>query len=110
MTDLLNLYGQSFDSRFLIGSALYPSPQIMCDSVTASKANIITVALRRQAPEQGGGKTFWDYIKSLDVTLMPNTAGCHNAKEAITLAKLLGARMAGSLTCVWSATRPVHPL
>jgi len=86
--DKLKLYGQSFNSRFFIGSALYPSPEVMQQSVIASGAEIITVGLRRQAPESQGGKAFWDYIQELNLTLMPNTAGCHNAKEAVTMAKM----------------------
>lgn len=88
MSDTLNFYGQEFSSRFLIGSALYPSPAVMADAVRASESQIITVSLRRQSPEKQGGKSFWDFIQELGCTLLPNTAGCHNAKEAVTLAKM----------------------
>ena len=88
MTDKVTFYGQQFDSRFLIGSALYPSPKIMADAIKASAAEIITVSLRRQSPEKQGGKSFWDFIQELGCTLLPNTAGCHSAKEAVTLAKM----------------------
>lgn len=87
-TDNWTLYGKRFESRFLIGSSLYPSPQVMRDAVVASGAGIITVSLRRQAPEQGGGNAIWDYIKQMDCALLPNTAGCHSAKEAVTLAHM----------------------
>lgn len=83
-----SLYDRNFNSRFLIGTALYPSPQIMRDAIQASGAEIVTVSLRRQAPAQGGGNTIWDYIRTLDCTLLPNTAGCRNAKEAVTLAQM----------------------
>ena len=82
------LYGKSFTSRLLIGTALYPSPQVMSDAIKASGAGIVTVSLRRQAPEQRGGGTVWDYIRALDCTLLPNTAGCRSAKEAVTLAQM----------------------
>lgn len=88
MRDQVTFYGSSFDSRFLIGSALYPSPKIMADSVKASGSQIITVSLRRQSPEKEGGKSFWDFIQELGCTLLPNTAGCHTAKEAVTLSKM----------------------
>ena len=65
MSDRVNFYGQSFSSRFLIGSALYPSPEIMAAAITASQAEIITVSLRRQSPEKSGGESFWDFIKNL---------------------------------------------
>jgi thiazole synthase len=86
--DSWSLYGKSFTSRLLIGSALYPSPQVMCEAILASGAEIITVGLRRQSPEQGGGEAFWQQVKSLGKTLLPNTAGCHTVKEAVTLAQM----------------------
>ena len=88
MTDSISLYGELFESRFLIGSSLYPSPQIMQDSIKASGSQIVTVSLRRQSPEKQGGQSFWNIIQSLGVKVLPNTAGCHNTKEAITLAKM----------------------
>src|SRR6266542_4260377 len=85
---MLNFYGKTFSSRLLIGSALYPSPAIMQDAIRASGANIVTVSLRR---ESAGGKTgdaFWNLIRELDVTVLPNTAGCRSVREAVTTAKL----------------------
>lgn len=87
-SDSWQLYGKTFTSRLLIGSALYPSPQVMREAVSASAAQIITVSLRRQSPQDSGGNTIWNYIKQLDCTLLPNTAGCHSAKEAVTLAQM----------------------
>jgi thiazole synthase len=87
-TDPWTLYGKTFASRFLIGTALYPSPQLMRDAIKASGAEIVTVSLRRQAPAQGGGNTIWDYIRGMNCTLLPNTAGCRTAKEAVALAQM----------------------
>ena len=86
--DSWTLYGQQFNSRLLIGSALYPSPKVMQEAIQASGAEIITVSLRRQSPEQDGGAGFWDQLKELNKTLLPNTAGCHTVKEAVTLAEM----------------------
>lgn len=86
--DRLELYGRHFGSRLLIGSALYPSPDVMRDAIRASGAEIVTVALRRQAPEAGGGSSVWDYIRAMDLQLLPNTAGCNTVKEAVTLAQM----------------------
>jgi len=80
--------GTTLDSRLFIGTALFPSPNIMVKAIRASGANVITVSLRRQAPEQGGGRSFWDLIRGLDLRLLPNTAGCKTAKEAITTAQM----------------------
>jgi thiazole synthase len=82
------LYGKHFDSRFLIGTALYSSPQIMGGAIKASGAQIVTVSLRRQNPREGGGNAIWDFIKQLNCDLLPNTAGCRNAKEAVALAQM----------------------
>ena len=84
----VNFYGKEFSSRLLIGSALYPSPAIMQGAIRASGAGIVTVSLRR---ESAGGKTgdaFWNLIRELDVTVLPNTAGCRSVREAVTTAKL----------------------
>ncbi len=75
-------------SRLLIGSALYPSPQIMLDAIEASGAEIVTVSVRRQHPQQRGGEDFWQLLSSLKLHLLPNTAGCHTAKEAVTTAQM----------------------
>src|SRR2546421_11118006 len=85
---MLNFYGKTFSSRLMIGSELYPAPKIMQHAIRASGPNIVTVSLRR---ESAGGKTgdaFWSLIRELDVTVLPNTAGCRGVREAITTAKL----------------------
>lgn len=85
---MLELYGHQFSSRLLLGTALYPSPAIMADAVKAAKTEIVTVSLRR---ESAGGKTggqFWSLIQSLGVRVLPNTAGCHSVKEAVTTAQM----------------------
>jgi len=86
--DKLVLYGEQFDSRLLIGSALYPSLSIMHQAISASGSEVVTLSLRRQSPEQQAGQVFWQHIQSLGLRLLPNTAGCHSAKEAITLAEM----------------------
>lgn len=86
-TDKWVLEGKEFDSRMMIGSALYPSPKVMKEAIEASGSQIVTVSLRRQAGGSGDNP-FWDIIKSLDVQVLPNTAGCHTAKEAITTAMM----------------------
>lgn len=88
MADLLHLYGKSFSSRFLLGTALYPSPELMLASIRQSQSEIITVSLRRQAPQEQGGRDFWSMIQGTGCTLLPNTAGCHSVKEAVTLAQM----------------------
>ncbi len=80
--------GETLHSRLFIGSALYPSPAIMEQAIIASKAEVVTVSLRRQGTEQGAGEHFWEIIRSLELKVLPNTAGCHTAKEAIAIAQM----------------------
>lgn len=98
MSDPLSLYGRNFGSRLLLGTARYPSPAILQAAVEASSAEILTVSLRREAiglrrrggqsGATGGGSGFWDLIKKSGRTLLPNTAGCRTAREAITTAQM----------------------
>ena len=81
-------YDREFPSRLLIGSALYPSPAIMQGAIRASGAQIVTVSLRREAGGGKAGEAFWSLIRELDVTVLPNTAGCRSVREAVTTAKL----------------------
>ncbi|MBX9839520.1 MAG: thiazole synthase [Silvanigrellaceae bacterium] len=83
---MLNLYGENFTSRFLIGSAKYTSLKVLKESVIASNSEIITVSLRRLSPDVSEKNTFWETIKSLNLKILPNTSGCYQAKEAITTA------------------------
>lgn len=84
----LKFYGREISSRLLIGTALYPSPQILCDAVKASGSKIVTVSVRREAARGRTGQQFWDLIKELDVLVLPNTAGCKSVKEAVTTAQM----------------------
>ncbi len=85
---MVNFYGKQFASRLLIGTALYPSPAIMQGAIRASGAGIVTVSLRREAAGGKTGDAFWSLIRELDVTVLPNTAGCRSVREAVTTAKL----------------------
>lgn len=75
-------------SRLLLGTAGYPSLEIMTDAVRASKTNVITVSLKRQMPCDMDGDLFWQTIQSLDCNILPNTAGCRDAQTAITTAEM----------------------
>lgn len=85
---MLNLYGKSFSSRLLIGTALYPSPAVMQQAIRASGAQIVTVSLRRESAGGKSGEAFWALIRDLNVAILPNTAGCRTVREAVTTAKL----------------------
>lgn len=84
----LELYGEKFPSRLLLGTALYPSPQIMSEAITASGASIVTASLRREMGGKESGQDFWTMIKLLGPWLMPNTAGCTSVSEVMTTAHM----------------------
>ena len=72
-------------SRFLLGTAGYPSPDILHQAIDASGAEIITVSLRREGSEGGAFRTL---LQQLNKRILPNTAGCHTVKEAVTTAQM----------------------
>lgn len=84
----MNFYGVEIASRLLLGTAQYPSPAILADAVRASGAGIVTVSLRRESGAQRSGQDFWAMIRTLGVRVLPNTAGCHSVKEAVTTAQM----------------------
>lgn len=84
----MQLYGIELRSRLLLGSARYPSPAMLADAVRASGAEVVTVSLRRESGGQRSGQGFWSLIRDLGVRVLPNTAGCHSAKEAVTTARM----------------------
>jgi len=88
MQDTFTIYDTELQQRLLVGSALYPSPEIMQQSIKASQAEVITLSLSRQNPHANGGQAFWGMIQSLGCHLLPNTAGCHTAQEAVTMAHM----------------------
>ncbi len=87
----LVLGGKEFSSRLIVGTGKYASMEIMKQAHEASGAQIITVALRRVSLPAGG--SILDHLDTARYTLLPNTAGCYTADEAVRTAYL--AREAG---------------
>lgn len=81
-------YGVELKSRLLLGTARYPSPKILGEAIQASDADVVTVSLRREAGPERAGQSFWSLVRSLGVRVLPNTAGCHTVKEAVTTAHM----------------------
>ncbi len=88
MVDPLKLYDAETSSRLLLGTARYPSPAVLAESIRASRCEIVTVSLRRESGASRAGESFWALIRELGVRVLPNTAGCRTAKEAITTAQM----------------------
>jgi thiazole synthase len=88
-SDGFSIYGEVLASRLLLGTALYPSPDIMRRAVEAAAPSVLTVSLRRESSRNAGaGQRFWELVKGLGVRLLPNTAGCHTPREAIATAQM----------------------
>src|ERR1700722_18874935 len=85
---MFELYDTALTSRLLLGSARYPSPAVLTAAVKASKAQVVTVSLRRESSGERAGQGFWSLIRGLGVRVLPNTAGCHSVKEAVTTAHM----------------------
>lgn len=84
----LTIAGHTFNSRLIMGSSLYPNLQVMRDSLRASGTEMVTVAMRKMDLEHGGGEDLLNYLREDGYFLLPNTAGCYTAKEAIFTAQL----------------------
>ncbi len=82
------LGGRQLESRFLIGTARYPSPDIMRRAIAAAGAQVVTVSLRRHGSGKWDSNAFWNLLKELDLNILPNTAGCHSVNEALTVARM----------------------
>jgi thiazole synthase len=86
MDDTLTIAGRSFGSRLILGTGKYETFELMRAAVTASRAEMVTVAVRRIDFDEPG-----DDITSFlpdDILLLPNTSGCETAEEAVRMAKL----------------------
>ncbi len=83
-----SFYGVELKSRLLLGTSRYPSPAVLERAVKASGAEVVTVSLRRESGAGKAGQAFWSLIQSMGVRVLPNTAGCHSVKEAVTTAHM----------------------
>ncbi len=88
MSDSLTIAGQSYSSRLLIGSARYPNMQVMLQAIEASGAQIVTVGIRRIDLNDPSGESVLDLLDRSRYTILPNTAGCFTAKDAVLTARL----------------------
>jgi len=80
--------GRTFRSRLIVGTGKYPSHQVMRDCHAASGADMVTVAVRRVNISDRSHESLLDYIDPERIFILPNTAGCYTAEEAIRTARL----------------------
>src|SRR3972149_5464716 len=91
--DPLTIAGKSFRPRLIVGTGKYRSMDEMRDAIEASGAEIVTVAIRRLPLDPGGRvnpdePNLMDYLDWQRYTILPNTAGCRTADEALFTARL----------------------
>jgi thiazole synthase len=86
--DPFQLAGHRFQSRLIVGTGRYETFEMMRDSIALSGAECLTVAVRRDRLYDRRGKNILDFIDLQRYTLLPNTAGCYNAKDAVRTARL----------------------
>lgn len=86
--DILKIGNHEFTSRLIVGTGKYPSVEVMQAAHEASGTQFVTVAIRRINLDDRSGKTLLDYIDRGKYTILPNTAGCYTAKEAVLTAQL----------------------
>ncbi len=84
----MRLYDTDIASRLMLGTAQYPSPAVLAEAFRRSGAGIATVSVRREAGGAQAGAAFWDLVRDLGVKILPNTAGCHSVREAVTTAQM----------------------
>ena len=87
-TDLLTIADKTFRSRLIVGTGKYPSHPVMADAHRASGAEMVTVAVRRVNLSDRSAESLLSYIDQTKVFILPNTAGCYTAEDAIRTARL----------------------
>lgn len=83
----LIIAGKEFNSRLIVGTSRYPDPQTMLDALKESGAQMVTVSIRR-LNVGGNGESILGMLAGANYDILPNTAGCFTAKEAVMTARL----------------------
>jgi thiazole synthase len=87
-SDTLVIANRTFSSRLIVGTGKYSSPAVMVRAHEASGAELVTVAVRRVNISDRSKESLLDYIDTSRYFLLPNTAGCYTADEAVRTARL----------------------
>lgn len=88
MSDALTFANKKYSSRLILGTGKYPDFQIMKQAHEISGTQLVTVAIRRVNLNDASGESLLDYIDRSKIDILPNTAGCYNARDAILTAEL----------------------
>lgn len=84
----LTIAGRELSSRIILGTSRYPNPSMMLEALEASGTEMVTVAIRRISLTDGSRESLLNLLKQKGLKILPNTAGCYTAHEAVLTAKL----------------------
>jgi thiazole synthase len=96
-SDLFELAGNKYRSRLIVGTGKYRDFAQTRDAIEAAGAEIVTVAVRRVNITDRGKENLLDYLDPKRITILPNTAGCYTAEDAVRTARLAREAGAGSM-------------
>ncbi len=85
---MLKIGSHTFNSRLLVGTGKYATYELMQEALNASGAECVTVAVRRERLFDAEGRRLFDFIDINRYTILPNTAGCFSAEDAVRVARL----------------------
>ena len=106
--DLFSIADKTFSSRLIVGTGKYSSPAVMVQAHDASGAEMITVAVRRVNISDRSKESLLDYIDTSKYFLLPNTAGCYTADEAVGSEHLDARHATRGVSCPDARIRPVR--
>lgn len=86
--DPLVIGDNTFTSRLIVGTSRYPNPQVMLEALEATGTELVTVAIRRVNVEDPAPESHLELIQQGGYQVLPNTAGCYTAREAVLVAQL----------------------
>ena len=86
--DTIRIGDFEFTSRLLVGTGKYDTYELMRDALVESGCEVVTVAVRRERMVDAGGRNIMDFLDPKKYTILPNTAGCFTADDAIRTARL----------------------
>lgn len=84
----LTIAGRTMRSRLLLGTGGFPSLELLAEAIAASGCELVTVALRRLDPAHRHPGSLMDVLAQAGVEVLPNTAGCHTARDAVITARM----------------------
>ena len=84
----LQIGGRTLASRLVVGTGKYENYDLMCQAIDASGADCVTVAVRRERLVDAEGRSLLDFLDTDRITILPNTAGCFTAEDAVRVSRL----------------------